>query len=46
LTLSEFVRMLGDFLEIAVTVLLAYVIWKIAALIDTLNSKISLEKIA
>ena len=40
MTLSELIRMLGDFAEIAVTILLAYVVYKIAILIDTLNSKI------
>ena len=44
MTLSELVRMLGDFAEIAVTLLLAYVVYKIAILIDTLNSKIKGEK--
>ncbi len=44
MTLSELVRILGDFAEIAVTILLAYVVYKIAALIDTLNSKIKAEK--
>ena len=44
MTLSELVRMLGDFAEIAVTILLAYVVYKIAILIDTLNSKIKGEK--
>jgi hypothetical protein len=39
-TLSELVRMLGDFAEITVTILFAYVVYKIATLIDTLNSKI------
>jgi hypothetical protein len=39
-TLNELVRMASDFAEIAVTILLAYVVYKIAALIDTLNSKI------
>jgi hypothetical protein len=39
-TLSELVRMLGDFAEIAVTILLAYLVYKIVTLIDTLNSKI------
>lgn len=36
--------MLGDFAEIAVTILLAYVVYKIAMLIDTLNSKIKGQK--
>lgn len=36
--------MLGDFAEIAVTILLAYVVYKIASLIDTLNGKIKAEK--
>jgi len=46
MTLSELVRMLGDFAEIVVTVLLAYVVLKIAGLIDTLNGKIKTEKTA
>ena len=32
--------MLGDLAEIAVTVLLAYVVYKIAILVDTLSNKI------
>ena len=44
MTLSELIRMLGDFAEIAVTILLAYVVYKIAMLIDTLNSKIKGQK--
>jgi hypothetical protein len=43
LTLSELIRVLGDFAEIAVTILLAYVVYKIAMFIDTLNSKIKGE---
>lgn len=45
MTFSELVRMLGDFAEIAVTILLAYVAYKIAILVDTLNCKIKGEKI-
>jgi len=44
LTLSEIVKMLADIAEIAVTILLAYVVYKIAVLIETLNSKIKGEK--
>lgn len=44
MTLSELVRMIGDFTEIAVTILLAYVVLKIATLIDTLNGRIKAEK--
>jgi len=36
--------MIGDFTEIAVTILLAYVVLKIATLIDTLNGRIKAEK--
>lgn len=46
MTLSELVRMLSDFAEIAVTVLLAYAVYKIATLIDSLNHKIKAEKTA
>ena len=44
MTLSESVRILGDFAEIAVTILLALVVYKIAKLVDTLNNKIKAEK--
>ena len=44
MTLSELVRMIGDFAEIAVTVLLVYAVYKIALLIDGLNRKIREEK--
>jgi len=44
LSLTEFTRMLGDLAEIAVTILLAYVVYKIAILIDTFNCKIKKEK--
>lgn len=44
MTLSEIVKMLADITEIAVTILLAYVVYKIAALIETLNTKIKGEK--
>lgn len=40
MTLSELVKILGDFAEIAVTILLAYVVYKIAILIETLSNKI------
>lgn len=40
MTLSDLVRMLGDFAQIAVTILLAYVVYRIAILVDTLNNKI------
>jgi hypothetical protein len=44
MALSDLVRMLSDFAEIAVTVLLAYVVLKIALLIDSLNGRIKSEK--
>ena len=44
MALTDLVRMLGDFAEIAVTILLAYVVLKIAYLIDSLNNRIKLEK--
>jgi hypothetical protein len=43
MTLSELIRMLEDFAEIAVTILLAYVVYKVAVLIDTLNSRLKRE---
>lgn len=44
MTLSELVKMLADCAEIAVTILLAYVVYKIAKLVETLNIKIKGEK--
>ena len=44
MTLSDLVKMFADFAEIAVTILLAYIMYKIATLIETLNSKIKGEK--
>jgi len=46
LSLNELVRMVADFAEIAVTILVAYVVYKIAALIDALNVKIKGDKSA
>ena len=43
MALSELTRVLADFAEIAVTVLLAYVVYKIAKLIGTLEHKIKTE---
>lgn len=43
MTLSELIRRLGEFAEIVVTVLLAYVVYKVAVLIDTLNSRLKRE---
>jgi hypothetical protein len=40
MTLADFIRILNDFTQIAVTLLLAYVTYKIAMLVDTLNRKI------
>jgi len=40
LTLSELIRFIADIVEIGVTVLLAYVVYKLATLIDTLTAKI------
>jgi ABC-type uncharacterized transport system permease subunit len=44
LTLSELIKMFGDVAEVAVTILLAYVVYKVATLIETLNRKIRGEK--
>lgn len=44
MTLSELVKMVADIAEIAATILLVYVVYKIAALIETLNNKIKGEK--
>lgn len=44
MALGEFVRMLGDVAEIAVTILLVYVVYKIAILVDTVSRKIKGEK--
>jgi ABC-type lipoprotein release transport system permease subunit len=42
--LSELIGILGDLAGIAVTVLLAYVVYEIARLISTLEGKIKEEK--
>lgn len=44
MALTEFVNLLQDFAEIAVTVLLVYAVYKIAMLIDTLSNRIRGEK--
>jgi hypothetical protein len=44
MALSDFVRLIEDFAQIAVTVLLAYVAYKIARLVDSINAKIKAEK--
>jgi hypothetical protein len=46
MALSDFTNLVEDFAQIAVTLLLAYVAYKIAILIDTMNSKIRAEKTA
>jgi len=40
LTLSELIRLIADIAEIAVTILLAYVVYKLATLLDVLTAKI------
>jgi len=44
LTLTELIRMLGDITEVAVTIMLAVVVYKIAMLIDSLEIKIREKK--
>ncbi len=44
MALSDFTNLVEDFAQIAVTLLLAYVAYKIAILIDTMNTKIRAEK--
>ena len=39
-TISDIIRMLSDLAEIVVTVLLAYGVYRIAKLIETLDDKI------
>jgi len=46
LTLGDLVRLMGDFAEIMVMVLLVYVAYKIAVLLGTISSKIKEEKTA
>lgn len=40
MNLSELVKIFGDVAEIAVTILMAFVVYKIAILVDTLSRKI------
>ena len=44
MALSDFVNLVEDFAQIAATVLLVYVTYKIARLIDSINAKIKAEK--
>ena len=44
MALTDFTRLVEDFAQIAVTLLLAYVAYKIAVLVDTINNKIKTEK--
>jgi ABC-type uncharacterized transport system permease subunit len=44
MALTEIVRTVGDIAEIVVTILLTYVVFRIATLLDTLNRKIKEEK--
>jgi hypothetical protein len=44
MSLSELTNIVNDFAEIAVTILLAYVAYKVAMLVDTLNHKIKKEE--
>ncbi len=44
MALIDFVNMAEDFAQIAVTILLAYVVYKISTLIDTIDHKIKTEK--
>jgi hypothetical protein len=44
MALSDFTNMVQDFAQIAVTIILAYVAYKIAKLVDTISNKIKTEK--
>lgn len=44
MSLSELLRMMSDVAEIAVTVMLAYVVYRVAILLETLSSKVKGEK--
>jgi hypothetical protein len=46
MALSDFTNLVEDFAQIAVTIILAYVAYKIARLIDTISDKIKAEKTA
>lgn len=43
MALSELVNMLSNIAEVAITVLVAYVVYRIAKLIETLDGKIKAE---
>jgi len=43
MTLSALIRMLGDLAEVAVTILLAYLVYKVAVIVDALNSRLKRE---
>jgi ABC-type uncharacterized transport system permease subunit len=44
MSLAEFLRTMSDMAEIVVTILLAYVVYKIAVFLETLNSKVKEER--
>ena len=44
MSLSELTNLVSSIAEIAVTVLLAYLVYKISVLVDSLNSRIKEEK--
>lgn len=44
MSLGELTNIVGDFAEVAVTILLAYVAYKVATLVDTLNQRMKEEK--
>jgi len=44
LNLSELVRLVEDMAEVAVTVLLAYVAYKVALLVDSLSRRLKEDK--
>jgi hypothetical protein len=44
MTLTELLRTISDIAEIAVTVMLAYVVYRVAILLESLSSKVKGEK--
>jgi ABC-type uncharacterized transport system permease subunit len=44
MSLSELLRTLGDIAELTITIMLAYIVYKIAVFLETLNKKVKEEK--
>jgi hypothetical protein len=44
MTLSELLKTVGDVAELTITILLAYIVYKLAMFLETLNKKVKEER--